>query len=99
MDIVHKFIFQVHNLFQENEPENEGVSSWDCVWSQKLAAKPKFMASSPDGAYFATCGVSDCLVKIWFQREGRLYRSVVLYLCLNSRFCVLWCSHCRGRNN
>ncbi|VDO52433.1 unnamed protein product, partial [Brugia timori] len=54
---------------EENEPENERVSSWDCVWSQKLAAKPKFMASSPDGTYFATCGVSDCLVKIWFQRE------------------------------
>ncbi|EJD75711.1 hypothetical protein LOAG_17206 [Loa loa] len=55
---------------EENEPENEGVSSWDCVWSQKLATKPKFMASSPDGAYFATCGTSDCMVKIWFQREG-----------------------------
>ncbi|KAK6110658.1 RAVE protein 1 C terminal family protein [Brugia pahangi] len=54
---------------EENEPENERVSSWNCVWSQKLAAKPKFMASSPDGTYFATCGVSDCLVKIWFQRE------------------------------
>ncbi|CAG9539942.1 unnamed protein product [Cercopithifilaria johnstoni] len=53
---------------EENEPENEGVSFWDCIWSQKLAAKPRFMASSPDGAYFATCGISDCLVKIWFQR-------------------------------
>ncbi|KAM3726028.1 DmX-like protein [Dirofilaria immitis] len=54
---------------EENESESEGIPSWDCVWSQKLAAKLKFMASSPDGAYFATCGVSDCLVKIWFQRE------------------------------
>ncbi|KAL3982356.1 RAVE protein 1 C terminal family protein [Acanthocheilonema viteae] len=54
---------------EENESENEAVSFWDCVWSQKLAAKPRFVASSPDGAYFATCGISDCLVKIWFQRE------------------------------
>uniref|UniRef100_A0A915PHM0 RAVE complex protein Rav1 C-terminal domain-containing protein n=1 Tax=Setaria digitata TaxID=48799 RepID=A0A915PHM0_9BILA len=54
---------------EESGLENEDVPSWDCIWSQKLAVKAKFMASSPDGVYFATCGVSDCLVKIWFQRD------------------------------
>ncbi|VDN30317.1 unnamed protein product [Gongylonema pulchrum] len=54
---------------EENDEEAESGSSWDCIWSQKLAARLKFMSCSPDGAFFATCGASDCLVKIWFQRE------------------------------
>lgn len=70
MNTIHIFVKSLHNLLQENGPENEEILSWECVWSQKLSAKPEFMASSPDGAYFATCGISDCLVKIWFQRES-----------------------------
>ncbi|VDN05634.1 unnamed protein product [Thelazia callipaeda] len=68
--IVFLGFFKIVNYSQETETEN-GTQSWDCIWSQKLATKPKFMASSCDGVYFATCGISDCMVKIWYQRESR----------------------------
>lgn len=39
---------------------------WICIWSCELSIPVYHMSFSPDGTLFATSGLHDRLVKIWF---------------------------------
>ncbi|KAK0178125.1 hypothetical protein PV328_002103 [Microctonus aethiopoides] len=47
-----------------NEP-----GSWNCVWKCRTAIPVHLMSFSPDGTLFATTGLNDRLVKIWFENK------------------------------
>ncbi|XP_015601429.1 dmX-like protein 2 isoform X2 [Cephus cinctus] len=47
-----------------NEP-----GSWSCVWKCRTATPVHLMSFSPDGTLFATTGLNDRLVKIWFENK------------------------------
>lgn len=49
-----------------NEP-----GSWNCVWKCRTATPVHLMSFSPDGTLFATTGLNDRLVKIWFENKQR----------------------------
>ncbi|GMT07275.1 hypothetical protein PENTCL1PPCAC_29449, partial [Pristionchus entomophagus] len=42
------------------------VNEWEEVWRSTLAQPVQFIQFSPDGVYFATCGVEDKIVKVWY---------------------------------
>ncbi|XP_069563830.1 dmX-like protein 1 isoform X1 [Brachyistius frenatus] len=42
-------------------------SSWTCIWHSKTASPVNLMKFSPDGEFFATAGLDDCLVKVWYN--------------------------------
>ncbi|XP_012281901.1 dmX-like protein 2 isoform X2 [Orussus abietinus] len=47
-----------------NEP-----GSWNCAWKCRTATPVHLMSFSPDGTLFATTGMNDRLVKIWFENK------------------------------
>ncbi|XP_058802358.1 dmX-like protein 2 isoform X2 [Phymastichus coffea] len=47
-----------------NEP-----GAWNCVWKCRTATPVHLMSFSPDGTLFATTGMNDRLVKIWFENK------------------------------
>ncbi|XP_045511959.1 dmX-like protein 2 isoform X5 [Pieris brassicae] len=49
---------------EEDEP------GWLCVWQCHTATPAHHLAFSPDGVLFATSGMNDRLVKIWYQNKG-----------------------------
>ncbi|KAJ8668951.1 hypothetical protein QAD02_000210 [Eretmocerus hayati] len=42
---------------------------WTCVWKCRTATPVHLMSFSPDGTLFATTGLNDRLVKIWFENK------------------------------
>lgn len=54
-----------------NEP-----GAWNCVWKCRTATPVHLMSFSPDGTLFATTGMNDRLVKIWFENKQCEYFSV-----------------------
>uniref|UniRef100_A0A8C5GTE0 RAVE complex protein Rav1 C-terminal domain-containing protein n=1 Tax=Gouania willdenowi TaxID=441366 RepID=A0A8C5GTE0_GOUWI len=42
-------------------------SAWRCIWQSKTASPVSLMKFSPDGEFFATSGLDDCLVKVWYS--------------------------------
>ncbi|XP_056151109.1 dmX-like protein 1 [Lampris incognitus] len=42
-------------------------SAWKCIWQSKTASPVNLMKFSPDGEFFATAGLDDCLVKVWYS--------------------------------
>ncbi|XP_063894834.1 dmX-like protein 2 isoform X4 [Helicoverpa armigera] len=48
---------------EEDEP------GWICVWQCHTATPAHHLAFSPDGVLFATSGINDRLVKIWYQNK------------------------------
>ncbi|KAH0954621.1 hypothetical protein HN011_003189 [Eciton burchellii] len=42
---------------------------WNCVWKCRTATPVHLMSFSPDGTLFATTGMNDRLVKIWFENK------------------------------
>ncbi|XP_045501506.1 dmX-like protein 2 [Colias croceus] len=48
---------------EEEEP------GWLCVWQCHTATPAHHLAFSPDGVLFATSGINDRLVKIWYQNK------------------------------
>ncbi|XP_053611658.1 dmX-like protein 2 isoform X3 [Plodia interpunctella] len=50
------------------QPEEE-EPGWICVWKCHTATPAHHLAFSPDGVLFATSGVNDRLVKIWYQNK------------------------------
>lgn len=42
------------------------MNEWEEVWRSRLAQTVQFIQFSPDGVYFATCGVEDKIVKVWY---------------------------------
>ncbi|XP_051173146.1 dmX-like protein 2 isoform X1 [Leptopilina boulardi] len=49
-------------------PTND-VGTWNCVWKCRTATPVHLMTFSPDGTLFATTGMNDRLVKIWFENK------------------------------
>ncbi|XP_043473124.1 dmX-like protein 2 isoform X3 [Leptopilina heterotoma] len=45
------------------------VGTWNCVWKCRTATPVHLMTFSPDGTLFATTGMNDRLVKIWFENK------------------------------
>lgn len=43
--------------------------AWNCVWKCRTATPVHLMRFSPDGTLFATTGMNDRLVKIWFENK------------------------------
>ncbi|KAM9810580.1 dmX-like protein 1 [Neosynchiropus ocellatus] len=41
--------------------------TWSCIWQSKTASPVSLMRFSPDGQFFATAGLDDCLVKVWYN--------------------------------
>ena len=54
----------------ESGPTNE-AGNWNCVWKCRTATPVHLMSFSPDGTLFATTGMNDRLVKIWFENKQR----------------------------
>ncbi|XP_037292444.1 dmX-like protein 2 isoform X2 [Manduca sexta] len=50
------------------QPEDEDPG-WICVWQCHTATPAHHLAFSPDGVLFATSGINDRLVKIWYQNK------------------------------
>lgn len=46
---------------------------WNCVWKCRTATPVHLMSFSPDGTLFATTGMNDRLVKIWFENKQCMY--------------------------
>ncbi|KAJ3604686.1 hypothetical protein NHX12_029426 [Muraenolepis orangiensis] len=42
-------------------------SPWRCLWHSRTASPVNLMKFSPDGEFFATAGLDDCLVKVWYS--------------------------------
>lgn len=66
-----------------NEP-----GGWNCVWKCRTATPVHLMSFSPDGTLFATTGLNDRLVKIWFENKNRKlikkhYYSIYIYKNIN----------------
>lgn len=40
---------------------------YELAWETKPAAPVRLLSFSPDGTLFATAGMNDCLVKVWYQ--------------------------------
>lgn len=62
----------------EAESPGPGDSSndpggWNCVWKCRTATPVHLMSFSPDGTLFATTGMNDRLVKIWFENKQCMY--------------------------
>ena len=53
----------------ESGPPNE-AGNWNCVWKCRTATPVHLMSFSPDGTLFATTGMNDRLVKIWFENKS-----------------------------
>ncbi|CAH2982214.1 unnamed protein product [Chilo suppressalis] len=51
---------------KQQEEEDPG---WICVWQCHTATPAHHLAFSPDGVLFATSGINDRLVKIWYQNK------------------------------
>ncbi|XP_041980851.1 dmX-like protein 2 isoform X4 [Aricia agestis] len=51
------------------KPQEEEEPGWICVWQCHTATPAHHLAFSPDGVLFATSGVNDRLVKIWYQNK------------------------------
>ncbi|KAJ0175201.1 hypothetical protein K1T71_009342 [Dendrolimus kikuchii] len=50
------------------QPDDE-EPGWICVWQCHTATPAHHLAFSPDGVLFATSGINDRLVKIWYQNK------------------------------
>jgi len=42
-------------------------SVWENVWSRRMPTPIRYLDFSPDGHYFASAGMDDRMIKIWFQ--------------------------------
>ncbi|CAH0724979.1 unnamed protein product, partial [Brenthis ino] len=54
---------------EKSKPPEEEEPGWICVWQCHTATPAHHLAFSPDGVLFATSGVNDRLVKIWYQNK------------------------------
>ncbi|XP_066592575.1 dmX-like protein 2 [Prorops nasuta] len=50
-------------------PQGNEPGAWNCVWKCRTATPVHLMSFSPDGTLFATTGLNDRLVKIWFETK------------------------------
>uniref|UniRef100_A0A914ZRW3 RAVE complex protein Rav1 C-terminal domain-containing protein n=1 Tax=Parascaris univalens TaxID=6257 RepID=A0A914ZRW3_PARUN len=68
-------MFSITEEESESQTNDAVVPAWECVWSIEMAAPSKYIRYSTDGTLFATCGVNDRMVKIWYQEEDALNKS------------------------
>ncbi|XP_052742471.1 dmX-like protein 2 isoform X1 [Bicyclus anynana] len=54
---------------EKTKPPEDDEPGWLCVWQCHTATPAHHLAFSPDGVLFATSGVNDRLVKIWYQNK------------------------------
>ncbi|XP_032514293.2 dmX-like protein 2 isoform X1 [Danaus plexippus] len=54
---------------EKTKQQEEDEPGWLCVWQCHTATPAHHLAFSPDGVLFATSGVNDRLVKIWYQNK------------------------------
>lgn len=62
----------------ETNPMTE-PGGWNCVWKCRTATPVHLMSFSPDGTLFATTGLNDRLVKIWFENKNRKFNYYFLF--------------------
>ncbi|EEZ98613.2 dmX-like protein 2 isoform X2 [Tribolium castaneum] len=60
---------------EPDKPQEQELTSWQCVWKANTAIPVQHLAFSPDGTLFATCGENDRLVKIWYENKHFLFTS------------------------
>ncbi|XP_072938045.1 dmX-like protein 2 isoform X3 [Epargyreus clarus] len=63
--------FQIGGSDKDDKPkqQEDEEPGWLCVWQCHTATPAHHLAFSPDGVLFATSGVNDRLVKIWYQNK------------------------------
>ncbi|XP_052752135.1 dmX-like protein 1 isoform X3 [Galleria mellonella] len=63
--------FQIGGSDKDDKPkqQEEEEPGWICVWRCHTATPAHHLAFSPDGVLFATSGINDRLVKIWYQNK------------------------------
>ncbi|KAL0821029.1 hypothetical protein ABMA28_005673 [Loxostege sticticalis] len=54
---------------EKSKQQEEEEPGWICVWQCHTATPAHHLAFSPDGVLFATSGINDRLVKIWYQNK------------------------------
>ncbi|XP_047448756.1 dmX-like protein 1 [Mugil cephalus] len=52
---------------QTETTPRDSQAAWRCIWQSKTASPVSLMKFSPDGEFFATAGLDDCLVKVWYS--------------------------------
>ncbi|KAG7277855.1 hypothetical protein CRUP_006755 [Coryphaenoides rupestris] len=51
----------------EQNADGGPLFPWRCIWLSRTASPVNLMKFSPDGEFFATAGLDDCLVKVWYS--------------------------------
>ena len=52
------------------EAEDGGADHvWECFWRVRTAEPVHYMAFSRDGTLFATAGLGDQIVKVWYEKK------------------------------
>ncbi|XP_068622766.1 dmX-like protein 2 [Battus philenor] len=54
---------------EKPKQQEDDEPGWICVWKCHTASPAHHLAFSPDGVLFATSGMNDRLVKIWYQNK------------------------------
>jgi WD40 repeat protein len=54
---------------------HEQSAYWNCLWKKRPANPIAYLAFSPDGMLFATAGLNDRLVRVWYQNNCECFRS------------------------
>ena len=60
------------SLGNADESQQDAIGIWACTWKVRPANPIEYLAYSPDGTLFATCGKSDRLVRIWYENQQLL---------------------------
>ena len=59
------------------EAEDAADHVWECFWRVRTAEPVHYMAFSRDGTLFATAGLGDQIVKVWYEKKQGKQRVVV----------------------
>eukprot|EP00794_Sanderia_malayensis_P010274 gene10274-11329_t len=54
---------------QTNGAAGDVIHTWYNVWSRRMATPVRYLEFSPDCHYFASAGMGDRMIKIWFQQS------------------------------
>ncbi|KAL7668403.1 hypothetical protein ACOME3_009105 [Neoechinorhynchus agilis] len=57
--------------------ERSASTRWKCIFTKRLPSSIAFVVYSSTGRFFATSGVSDCIVRVWYN-HGNVFRAIFL---------------------
>ena len=90
---------------EPSSPERDlgNLSSWSCLWKVRPANPIFFLAYSSDGSLFATAGVKDRLVRVWYQNQQLMFpgqsttqESIRNAVCSDISFSFIYLAHPRS---